>query len=260
MGLRSVDPAKGGAAVARLGAGFLRSAAGQPGQPSSPRWPSTTPMPTGSAQRPAPRPRWQLSCPARGSVPASCPILGVLVLFLSFPAAPDPGEGVSAPTLRSGSSPSFARPPSSSLPAGDPRLARVAPASHVSRSRWPAQSPLGRTLPCLAGTSLRSGGGWRGPPPRVASPVIAPAHTPLGPQLAPSFGPSSLVAPGHPLASRWRLLPAVVGLGPESPLASCPPYLRGFLQSPSWVTPPFPLLVGGDRRFPLAGKSRNPIR
>ena len=201
MGLRSVDLAKGGAAVARLGAGFLRSAAGPPGRPSYPQWPSTAPMPTGSTQRPAPRPRWQLSSPARGSVLASCSILVVSVRFLSFPAAPDPGEGVSAPTLRSGSSPPFAWPPSSSLPAGDPWLARVAHASHVSHSRWPAQPPLGRTLPCLAGTSPCSGRGWRGPPPRMASPVIAPAHAPLGHQLAPSFGPSSLFAPGHPLAS-----------------------------------------------------------
>ena len=212
-----VGPAKGGAAAARLGAGFLRSAAGQPGRPSSPRWPSTAPTPTGSAQRPAPRPRWQLSSPARGSVPASCPILVVSVPFLSFLAAPDPGEGVSAPTRRPGPSPPFARPPSSRLPAGDPLLARVAHASHVSRPRWPAQPPLGRTLPCLAGTSLRSGHGWHGPPPRVASPVIAPAHTPLGPQRAPSFGPSPLFGPGHPLASWWRLLPAAVGLGSESP-------------------------------------------
>ena len=75
MGSQSADPAKGGTAAARLGAGSLRSATGQPGQLSSPQWPSTAPTPTGSARRPAWRPRWRLSSPARGSVPAIHPVL-----------------------------------------------------------------------------------------------------------------------------------------------------------------------------------------
>ena len=259
MGLWSVDPAKGGAAVARLGAGFLRSAAGQPGQPSSLRWPSTALTPTGSAQWPAPQPKWQPPSPARGSVLASCPILAVSVPCLSTSAAPDPGKGASAPARRSGSIPPFAWPPSGGPPAGDPRRVPVALAPLVSCPRWPPQPPLSRTLPCLAGASLHSGRGWCSPPPRVASPVIAPAHAPSGSQPAPSSGPSPLVAPGHPLASRWWLLPAAVGLGPEFPLASRPPYLRGFPPSLSRVTPPFPLPVAGDRRFPLVGKSCSPI-
>ena len=85
------------------------------------------------------------------------------------------------------------------------------------------------------------------------------AHAPSGPRLAPSSGPSPLVAPGRPLASRWGLLPAAEGLGLEFLLASRPPYLRGVPPPPSGVTPPFPLPVAGDRRFPLAGKSRSLI-
>ena len=169
---------------------------------------------------------------------------------------PDPGEGVLSPGGRSGSILPSARLPSSGPPAGDPRQAPAAPASHVSRSRWPAPLPLGRALLCLAGTSLLSGRGWHGPPPRVTSPVIAPARAPSGPRLAPSSGPSPLVAPGRPLASRWGLFPAAEGLGLEFLLASRPPYLRGVPPPPSGVTPPFPLPVAGDGRFPLSSSQK----
>ena len=173
---------------------------------------------------------------------------------------PDPGEGVLSPGRRSGSILPSARLPSSGPPAGDPRQAPAAPASHVSRSRWPAPLPLGRALLCLAGTSLLSGRGWRGPPPRGTPPVIAPAPAPSGPWLAPSSGPSSLVAPGRPPGSRWGLLPVVEGFGLKVLLASRPPCLPGVPPPPSGVTPPFPLPIAGDGRFPPAGKSRSPIR
>ena len=232
MGLRSVDLAKGGAAVARLGAGFLCSAAGPPGRPSYPQWPSTAPMPTGSTQRPAPRPRWQLSSPARGSVLASCSILVVSVRFLSFPAGPDPGEGVSAPTLRSGSSPPFAWPPSSSLPAGDPWLARVAHASHVSHSRWPAQpSPREDSpLSCRHLSLLRARVAW--PPsshglsrdrPRPCT-LRSSARSLLWPQLPLRPWPSSGLLMGAPSSGGrpWSRVPPrqLPSLSAGLPLAS----------------------------------------
>ena len=125
---------------------------------------------------------------------------------------PDPGEGVLAPGRRSGSILPSARLPSSGPPAGDPRQVPAAPASHVSRSRWPAPLPLGRALLCLAGTSLLSGRGWRGPPPRVTSPVIAPLMHPqvLGslPPRVPALSslPAVLWPPGGGSFQRQRAL------------------------------------------------------
>ena len=173
---------------------------------------------------------------------------------------PDPGEGVLAPGRRSGSILPSARLPSSGPPAGDPWQVPDAPASHASCSRWPAPLPLGRALLRLAGTSLLSGRGWRGPPPCGTPPVIAPAPAPSGPRLAPSSGPSSFVTPDCPPGSRWGLLPAAEGFSLKVLLASHPPYRQGVLLPPSGMTPPFPLPIAGEGRFPPAGKSRSPIR
>ena len=236
-GTQSADPAKGGAAVARLGTGSLRSAAGQPGWLSSPQWPSTAPTPTGSARRPARRPWWWLSSPARGSVPAIRPVLVGQAPLPFLPEAPDPWEGVSAPTRHRGSSPLSAWLPGGGPPAGDPLQILATPVSQISHPGWPTCTPPERTPAHVAGTSLCSEFGRRGPTPLVASPATGPALVPAGPRPAPSFGSSFLVATGRSPTSRWGLLPAAMNLGLGFLFASGPPWLWGFPRPPSWVAP-----------------------
>ena len=186
---------------------------------------STAPTPTGSAQWPALRPRWRLSSPARGSVPAIGPTLVVKAPLPPSPAAPDPGEGVSAPAPHLSSSLPSPQPPSGGPLARDTRLALDTPVSHISQARgsgWPL--PV-RVLPKVAGTSRCPGFGRRGPLPQVPSPATDPTLVLSGSPPAPSSGSRFRVTTSRSPASRWGLLPTAVDLGLGLPLANGPPCL-----------------------------------